>query len=140
MSDQRFELIRRALEARDEGDVDAMLESMTDDVVVDASRRVLDPVVAEGHDGFRRFIAFLDEAWANQRIEPEEFIDAGDDVVVPVRLTSRGRGSGVIVNARAAWVVTFRGDKVARLSVYQTRAEALQAVGLSDRTGSSTRE
>ena len=111
-----------------------MLEGMAEDVVVDASRRVLDPFVAEGHEGFKRFVAVLDEAWAHQRLEPEEFIEAGDDVVVPVRLVSTGRGSGVVVNARAAWVVTFRRDKIARLCVYQTRAEALEAVGLQDQT------
>jgi ketosteroid isomerase-like protein len=132
MSQERFDLIRRVGEARERGDVDAMLEVMAEDVVVDASRRVLDPFVAEGHEGFRRFITVLDEAWANQRLEPEEFIEAGDDVVVPLRLVSTGRGSGVVVNARAAWVVTFRDDKIAGLCVYQTRAEALEAVGLSD--------
>ena len=131
MSQERFDLIHRLNEARDRGDVDSMLEALTEDVVVDASRRVLDPFVAEGHAGFRRFIAVLDEAWVNQRLEPEEFIEAGDDVVVvPVRLVSTGRGSGVVVNARAAWAVTFRDDKIARLCVYQTRAEALEAVGL----------
>jgi ketosteroid isomerase-like protein len=132
MSQERFEVMRRVIEAQARGDIDAMLANMTDDVVVDASRRILDPVLLEGHDGFRRFVAFLRDAWANQRLEPEEFITAGDDVVVPVRLVSTGRGSGMTVHARAAWVVTFRGDKIARLTVYQTRAEALEAAGLSE--------
>jgi ketosteroid isomerase-like protein len=139
MSQQRFDLIRRVNEARDRGDVDAMLEAMADDVVVDASRRVLDPFVAEGHEGFRRFIAVLDEAWANQRLEPEEMIEAGNDVVVAVRLISTGLRSGMVVTARAAWVVTFRGDKIARVCVYQTRAESLEAVGLRDQTDSRRR-
>jgi ketosteroid isomerase-like protein len=134
MPQQRSDLIRRALEARERGDVDTMLEPLTEDVVVDASRRVLDPFVAEGHDGFRKFISFLDEAWANQRVEPEELIEVGDELVIPIRLVNKGRGSGVVVHARAAWVVTFRDDKIARLTVYQTRAEALEAVGLENQT------
>jgi ketosteroid isomerase-like protein len=136
MSRDPSDLVRPFFEAGDRGDVEAMLETMTDDVVVDASRRVLDPVVAEGRDGFRKFMAFLSEAWANQRIEPEELMEAGDDLVIPIRLISKGRGSGVVVQARAAWVVSFREDKIARLTVYQTRAEALEAVGLPSQADS----
>jgi ketosteroid isomerase-like protein len=132
MSQENVEVIKRNLEAQARGDIAAMLEDMTDDVVIDASRRVLDPIILEGHDGFKKFIAFLREAWANQRLEPEEFIEAADDVVVPVRLVSTGRGSGLTVHARAAWVATLRGGKIARLTVYQSRAEALEAVGLSE--------
>jgi ketosteroid isomerase-like protein len=132
MSQENVEVARRVLEAQARGDIDAMLEHMTDDVVVDASRRVLDPIVLEGHDGFRQFIAFLREAWANQRLEPEEFIEAGDQVVIPVKVVSTGRGSGMTIQAPASWVNTFRGSKIARMTVYQSRAEALEAVGLSE--------
>jgi ketosteroid isomerase-like protein len=140
MSQENVEIVRRLLAAAERGDVEGMLENMTDDVVVDASRRVLDPIVLEGHDGFKKFMAFLREAWANQRLEPEEFIEAGNQVVIPVRVVSTGRTSGVTIDARAAWVNTFRGDKIARLTVYQSRAEALEAVGLSeqDATGEMT--
>jgi ketosteroid isomerase-like protein len=132
MSQENVKVVQRNLEAQARGDIAAMLEDMTHDVVIDASRRVLDPIVLEGHDGFKKFMAFLREAWADQRLEPEGFIEAADDVVVPVRLVSTGRGSGLTVHARAAWVATFRGGKIARLTVYQSRAEALEAVGLSE--------
>jgi ketosteroid isomerase-like protein len=131
MSQEKVEIVKRVLEAQLRGDIDGMLENMTDDVVIDASRRVLDPIVLEGHEGFKSFIAFLREAWANQRLEPEEFIEVGDQVVIPVRVVSTGRGSGMTIQARAAWVNTFRGDKIARLTVFQSRAEALEAVGLT---------
>ena len=35
------------------------------------------------------------EAWEERRIEPEGFLDAGDDVVVLLHEFRRGRGSGV---------------------------------------------
>ena len=132
MSQENVEIAHRVLDAQARGDIEAMLEDMTDDVVVDASRRVLDPIVLEGHDGFRRFMAFLREAWSNQHLEPEDLIDAGENVVIPVKLVSTGRSSGLTVHARAAWVATLRGDQIARLTVYQSRAEALEAVGLSE--------
>lgn len=129
---ERVELLKKFLSKRAAGETEAALDVLTEDVVVDASRRVLDPVTFEGHDGFRNFIAFLDQAWSSQSITPLEFIEVGDDVIVPVQLVSVGRESNVEVKARAAWVVTFRGDKISRLRVYQSREDALEAAGLQD--------
>ena len=132
MSQENVEVAKRALAARNSGDVDALLALMTDDIVIDASRRIIDPVTATGHDAARRFAAMLDEVWADQRQEAEEWIDAGDAVVVPTRLINIGRASGVAVEARSAWVIYIRDGKISRLVVYQSRAEALKAVGLSE--------
>jgi ketosteroid isomerase-like protein len=132
MSQENVEIAKRALAARNSGDVDALLALMTDDIVIDASRRIIDPVTATGHDAARRFAAMLDEVWADQRQEAEEWIDAGDAVVVPTRLINIGRASGVAVEARSAWVIYIRDGKISRLVVYQSRAEALEAVGLSE--------
>jgi ketosteroid isomerase-like protein len=132
MSQANVEIVRRALAARNSGDVDVLLALMTEDIVIDASRRIIDPVTATGHDGARRFAAMLDEVWADQRQEADEWIDAGDAVVVPMRLINIGRASGVPVEARSAWVVYIRDGRISRLVVYQSRAEALEAVGLPE--------
>ena len=42
----------------------------------------------------------------------------------------RGRGSGVEMDNRIAWVWTYRDDKVVRVVGYEEPAEALEAVGL----------
>ena len=132
MSQDNVEIAKKALAARNSGDLDRLVELMTGDVVIDASRRIIDPVTASGQDAARSFAAMLDEIWADQRVEAEDWIDAGDAVVVPIRLTNRGRASGVPVEARAAWVIHIRGGRISRLVVYQSRAEALEAVGLSE--------
>ena len=130
--EQRVELLTKFLAKRALGEIETAVDDLTEDVEIDASRRILDPVTFEGHDGFRSFVAFLDQIWSSQSITPLAFIEAGDDVVVPVQLVSVGRESDVEVRARAAWVVTFRGAKISRLRVYQSREEALEAVGLRD--------
>jgi ketosteroid isomerase-like protein len=131
--EERVELITKFLAKRALGEIETAVDVLTEDVVIDASRRILDPVTFEGHDGFRSFVAFLDQIWSWQSITPLEFIAAGDDdVIVPVQLVSVGRESNVEVKARAAWVVTFRGEKISRLRVYQSREEALEAAGLQD--------
>jgi hypothetical protein len=44
------------------------------------------------------------EAWETWSLEPEEYIDAGERVVVLHRLSARGRGSGVTVARRDGMV------------------------------------
>ena len=85
-----------------------------------------------GRDGVARavheLLEFLDEFEA----VPEEFIEAGDYVVVLVRLRGRARGSGVPVDGAFAHVWRFRGDKADLWHAYPDRREALKAVGLRE--------
>jgi len=62
----------------------------------------------------------------------EEWIDAGDDVIALLRVTVRGRKSGVPVEHHEAHVWTVRNGKLWRLRIYETREEALKAVGLEE--------
>ena len=72
------------------------------------------------------------EAWEERRLEAEEFIDAGDDVVVLLHEYRRGRGSGVELEAKTAVVVAVSGERVVRIQGYMDRADALEAAGLSE--------
>lgn len=97
----------------------------------DASRRTFDPGVYHGREGIEEFIAGWREVWASGRIEPVEFIPTEDQVVVPVRLRLVSRTHGQTMNANAAHVWTLHESKIIRGCVFQTRAEALVAAGLS---------
>ncbi len=72
------------------------------------------------------------EAWEERRVEAEEFIDAGDNVVVLLHEYRRGRRSGVELETKTAVVVAVSGGRVLRLQGYMDRAAALKAVGLSE--------
>jgi ketosteroid isomerase-like protein len=102
------------------------------DVIYDVSRRTFDPAVYHGHEGVREFLALIHEQWATMRLEPEDFIDAGDEVVVPIRLVGIGKDSGVETTANACHVWTLSEGKVVRQTTFQTKAEALEAAGLSE--------
>jgi ketosteroid isomerase-like protein len=73
-----------------------------------------------------------DRATLDVRVEPQEFVDAGDDVVVVPRITGRGRASGVNIDWRQGYIWTIRGGKGVRFRWFSTPAQALEAVGLSE--------
>jgi ketosteroid isomerase-like protein len=86
-----------------------------------------------GHDGVRRYVALVYEAFEDYRPEVEDFLDAGDKVVTLAIEHGRGRGSGARVEARrTAHVWTMRANKAIRLDLYLDRAEALKAAGLCE--------
>jgi ketosteroid isomerase-like protein len=64
------------------------------------------------------------------RYEPEECIDAGARLIVMVRVSGRGRGSGAAFEQRQAHVWSIRDDRAVRLDFYLDRAEAERAAGL----------
>ena len=75
------------------------------------------------------------EPWDSYYVEVEEFIDAGDQVVTLVRVRARTTRDAVAVEHRPAVVWSMRAGKVAALSFYLHRAEALEAAGLPDAAG-----
>lgn len=70
--------------------------------------------------------------WEHWQVEAEEYVAAGERVVVMCRYTGRGKGSGVSVDSRGAHLWTLRDGKAARLEIFSSRARALQAAGLSE--------
>jgi ketosteroid isomerase-like protein len=99
------------------------------DMVLDLTSNVLNPATYEGFDGFRRFVEQVGEAWAEFRMEPEEFFEQGNVVVVLVRAVGTGRGSGVQIDAPVAMVAEVRDGKIANLHVEPDREAALRLVG-----------
>jgi ketosteroid isomerase-like protein len=133
MSQENVEIVRAALETTSIHDVDAMIERLDPEVRFDLSERVFNPGIYEGHDGFRRFVQEIDEVWEDFRIEPLEFIDAGEDkVVVSYLVRGRGKGSGVDVELPSTSVYTLRRGKLIAARMYREHRKALEAAGLSE--------
>jgi ketosteroid isomerase-like protein len=85
-----------------------------------------------GHDGVREYMRLLSEAIDGYRMRPEEFIDAGGDMVLVFsREGGRGRGSGAEVESHpTAHLWTLRDGRAVRMRSYWDRGEAMRAAGL----------
>jgi ketosteroid isomerase-like protein len=132
MSQENVELVCRATEAYSRGDLDGFLQDWAPDAVLDWSNsRGFDPGVVRGHREIRAFAERFLDAWEEVRVQllgdPEE---VEDGVLVVENVTYLRGGDGVETEARSAWLVTIRDGEQTSLTMYQTKREALEAVGL----------
>ncbi len=79
-----------------------------------------------------QFLAEWADAWDDWEMEVEEYIDAGERVVVIVNQRGRSKASGIPVDMRFAQVWTLRNGQGIRMQMYASPDEALEAVGLSE--------
>jgi ketosteroid isomerase-like protein len=88
--------------------------------------------IYRGHDGFRRWVADSFESFEAVENEWSQFRDLDDRVLALGHVKARGRGSGMELESPMGWVFTIRRGKVAKAEGFLSRAEALEAVGLSE--------
>ena len=71
-------------------------------------------------------------AWSRYDAEIEDFIDAGDRVVMFVHLRGETRHDHVVIEQPAAVVYTLEAGKVVRLAFHLDRRIALEEAGRAD--------
>jgi|SRR5215211_1698897 len=132
MSRENVEALWRGYEAFNRRDIDAWLEGFHPDAEMHDLSSIPDAPVRRGHAALREWVSMMDEIWVGGRYEPEDFIDAGQSVVVAVRGTGRGRGSEIPMDVEMFHLFEIEDGKVRRLAAYLDRNEALQAAGLRE--------
>jgi ketosteroid isomerase-like protein len=70
------------------------------------------------------------DTWDEHRLDVEEVVEEGDNVVALVHLTGRGKASGVEVDVRFYAQFKVRDGKVAYIYDHEDREAALEAAGL----------
>ena len=132
MSQENGEVVRETFESFLAADWDKTAQLVDPEVVFHGTLGGLEEGrVAHGLPQIVREFEEEDlEAWEERRLEAEEFIDAGDDVVVLLHDYRRGRGSGVELEIDTAVVVAVSGGRVVRIQGYVDRHAALEAAGL----------
>ena len=134
MSQENVQTVRRAYGAFSRAGLDALLDHFHADAEYDVTAAI-GPYAGMyyGRAAIRNFLADYFESWEYVRMEPEDYIEVGEHhVVVLLRLHMRGKGSGIEVEAQTINVWTLRDGKAVRLAVYNDKAEALEAVGVSE--------
>jgi ketosteroid isomerase-like protein len=132
MSQENVEIVRRWIEAFNRRDLTSTLALWSADCELDWSRS-MGPLkgVYRGHRGLETFWNEFWSTFERVELEPHGFTQADSDVVVPNTAHLRGR-EGIEVVARSTFVVTVENGLTTRLRLFQERAEALEAAGLSE--------
>jgi ketosteroid isomerase-like protein len=128
VSAENVEIVRRMLDAYFRGDFEAGLSAFAEDVEWRDQFGIY-----HGHEGVAESTARWAGTWDDLEMEVEELLDAGgDDVVLTIRQTGRGRGSGVPIEGTTSWVYTLRDSKIVLARLFGDPAEARKAAGLED--------
>jgi ketosteroid isomerase-like protein len=132
MSQENVEIVHQIFNALNRDDLPAVMKHAAPDFVFDFSRS---RGFERGEYGRDEMLARPDPflgLWESVRWEMEEFIEAaGDRFVTVQRAYMRGRDD-IVLPTRGAWLWLFRDGQVARVTFFQERREALEAVGLSE--------
>jgi|SRR5215208_73014 len=132
MSRENVETARRAYENFNAGDISGWLPIHSADAEIHDLPNVPDPAVHRGHAEIRTWAEELIETTEYLRFEPQQFIEVGELVLVPVRISAKGRASGVPTEMSIFQAFEFSEGKISRLWNYLTEDEALEAVGLRE--------
>jgi uncharacterized protein len=125
--------LRGAYEDFNERGVEAILERLAPGFQVRDRESSPDRETRYGREGVKQLFDSYMEAFDALRLEPEEFIDAGEQIVVSLHQLARGKGSGARVVSRIAHVWTMQEGAAARLRIFadkETALEALRAEGV----------
>jgi ketosteroid isomerase-like protein len=135
MSQENVDFVRAVWQAWERGDMEAIFAFYDPEIVWDQTHAQAGELSAvyHGHDGVRQFIREWIAPFESYYARPEEFIDAGEAVVVRLRQGGRGKQSGAEVDMPPYWqVYRLRDGRAVRIEVYTSQSEALGAVGLQE--------
>ena len=130
MPGENLEIVRRGWEAWEGGDLSGAIALLSPDMVTYVAPPIPVAGTYRGPEGFLQLTIDWAEGFDDLVITGEEFIEAGEQVVVRSRHKSRGAASGVPVETDVWYVFTVQAGKAARVDIFNERREALDAVVL----------
>jgi ketosteroid isomerase-like protein len=130
MSQANVDAARGWIDAYNRRDFDGLLELSDRDIELRSTFVQIESVF-RGHEGIHAYFESLGEAFDDWELVPSELIDAGAAVIVVERVDWRGK-SGAEGKTHNVPVMWLRAGKVFRIETFEDRAQALEAVGLTE--------
>jgi ketosteroid isomerase-like protein len=130
MAPENVEIVRGIYDRWGRGDFRAGVDLYDANVVLVLRPEFPDAGVYSGLDEIQKYMHNFLGDLENVAISGEEFLDAGDSVVVRVNQRATGPKSGATAAIRYYQVWSFRGDSVIRIESIRERTDALAAAGL----------
>ena len=142
---QNVETLRQVYEAFNDRDIETLMDGFHSDIEIEETQdlayaaallRVLGPrfvILSGGYRGHEEVQRLWETIWEISEwfiVDPQEFIETGEHVVVPLVLNARAKGTGLEGEAPTAHLWTMRGGKGFHLRVFADKQQALTAAHL----------
>ena len=133
MSEKNAELVRRAMRAFNQRDIEGIGALTHPEAEIELFGGFADLMGKrfQGTDGVRRFYSDWFRIFETMQVEIERSLEAGDQLVTLTRLEATVKGSDAPVELLSAVVFGFKDGRINHVGFYYDRDEALEAAGLS---------
>jgi ketosteroid isomerase-like protein len=132
MTEESVEITKQAVERFNRAD-DTLFDDLYATEAVWYSREdEPDTGVYRGSDAIKGLARMWRDTFEQAHFDIDEYVDAGEFVVAAGWVSVRSRGSDAAVREPYTWVMRLRGGKIVEVREYRTKAEALEALGLSE--------
>jgi ketosteroid isomerase-like protein len=135
MSQENEQLAQEGMHAFNERDIEGLIAAMhpaAEIELVGGFADLMGQNVFTGAREVRRFFTDWFATFKTMHVQPEGFLEAGEELVALTKLDATVEGSDIPVETLGAVVWSFRDGRTSRMALYYDRQEALDAVGLSE--------
>ena len=131
MSQENVEIVRDQVERfKTTGELSP--ETAAEDIVWHDPPDFPDAQAHHGMEGVFRALTVWANAWSEWRIELDDYVDAGERVLVRGKQWGRGKDTGAEVEQPLCLVYLLRDGKVVEVRAFFDEDQALQAAGLRE--------
>ena len=131
MSQENVEIVRAIYEAMNRGDWDAAFRDADPDFKL-VTQRGPNAGTHRGRPTVQAFLQDYRAAFDTWVVEPEQFLEAGDQVVAIVKPRVRPKGTSTEFAVRNGHIWTIRDGVVVSMHSFPEPEKALEAAGLSE--------
>ena len=133
MLQENVEVVKEAFAAFNRGDFETAVSAFDPEAEWIPYLGALEGSVFRGRAAILKMWNDIDDNLGGAfRVQLDELVDCGDQIVGVIE--ARGIGTGSVVEVRQRWaqLASLREGLIIRVEPFPTRAEALEAVGLSE--------
>jgi ketosteroid isomerase-like protein len=131
MPEPHVELLQNFYDALGRGEVESAIGLCDPEVEVYLNPDVVATVPPKGRKEVASYLRGWLDSWDKYAPRPEGFLEAGDQVVVLVHLSARGKGSRFEIEEATADVFRLADGGIVQLRLYVDRKVAQRATGLA---------
>ena len=129
MSEHDVESLRRIYQAFSRWDVEELVSDLAHDIEWSVPETLPWGGTRHGHEGVRAFVSVSNDHVEGRWADPDDFLDAGDRLIVQGRMRGRAKASGRGYEVDFVHIWTMTDGVASRMRAYFDTAPIMAALG-----------